>query len=141
MSGWRGRLGMGLAFVVVAIQFVPVTRSNPPERGQAPAPPEVQAILVRSCYDCHSSETRWPWYSRIAPASFLIAHDVREGRKELNLSAWEQYDARRKARKLREIAEQVETGEMPQWYYVLLHPDARLSARDRERIADWSRQP
>ena len=134
-------LGVGMLGLVTALQFVPVSRTNPPEREPAMAPPEVHMILRRSCYDCHSNETRWPWYSRIAHGSFLISRDVTEGRRELNLSTWSQYDARRKARKLREIGEQVEKGKMPQWYYVLLHPDARLSAADRQLLLEWSRQP
>jgi len=132
---------MGVFGLVTAIQFVPIDRTNPPEREPAIAPPDVHAILQRSCFDCHSNETRWPWYSRVAPASFLISRDVIEGRRELNLSIWSQYDARRKARKLREIAEQVETGKMPQWYYLLLHPRARLSESDRQLLIEWSRRP
>jgi Haem-binding domain len=138
MNGWRVCLGVGLVLLVVALQFVPTTRTNPPEREPSAAPPAVHAILVRSCYDCHSNETRWPWYSRLAPASFLIAHDVVEGRRQLNLSTWNQYDARRKRRKLREISEQVQQGKMPQWYYLLLHPDARLSVEDRQLLVDWA---
>jgi heme-binding protein len=138
---WPAVLGVGLLGLVTALQFVPVSRTNPPERERAIAPPDVRTILQRSCYDCHSNETHWPWYSRIAPASFLISRDVTEGRRELNLSTWSQYDARRKARKLREIGEQVEKGKMPQWYYVILHPDARLSAADRQLLLEWSRQP
>jgi len=134
-------LTTGFFCLLAALQFVPVNRTNPPEREPAMAPSEVHAILQRACYDCHSNETRWPWYSRIAPASFLISHDVSDGRRELNLSTWNQYDARRKARKLREIAEQVEKEKMPQWYYVLFHPQARLSASDRELLIDWSRRP
>jgi Haem-binding domain len=141
VKAWPVVLGVGLLGLVTALQFVPVSRTNPPERAPAMAPPEVHTILQRSCYDCHSNETRWPWYSRIAPGSFLISRDVTEGRRELNLSTWSQYDPRRKARKLREIGEQVEKGKMPQWYYVLLHPDARLSAADRQLLLEWSRQP
>lgn len=141
MKPWPVVLGVGLLGLVTALQFVPVSRTNPPEREPAMAPPEVHTILQRSCYDCHSNETHWPWYSRIAPVSFLISRDVSEGRRELNLSTWSRYDARRKARKLREIGEQVEKGKMPQWYYVILHPDARLSAADRQLLLEWSRRP
>lgn len=135
------RFGIGLLALLAVLQFVPTARTNPPEREPPVAPPAVHAILVRSCYDCHSNETRWPWYSRIAPASLLISRDVIEGRRELNLSTWSQYDARRKTRKLREIGEQVEQGKMPQWYYLLLHPDARLSTEDRQLLADWVKRP
>lgn len=140
MAKWIKRFAVGLIALFIVVQIVPVARVNPTERGQPPAPREVQAVLQRACYDCHSNETRWPWYSRVAPVSFLIARDVTEGRSELNFSTWSQYNERRKTRKLKEIAEQVEKGKMPQWYYVSLHPEAKLSAADRELIIKWARR-
>jgi hypothetical protein len=140
MKGWIKKAAGGLIAVFVGAQFVPLARVNPPERARPEAPTEVQAVLQRACYDCHSNETQWPWYSYVAPISFLIARDVKEGRKELNFSIWNRYEGRRKARKLREIAEQVEKGKMPQWYYVALHPSATLTAADRELILKWARQ-
>jgi hypothetical protein len=141
MKKWFGRIGLGLLVTFLVIQFIPVARTNPPERGQAPAPVEVQTLLQRACYDCHSNETKWPWYSHIAPASLLIAHDVKEGRQELNFSLWEQNNDRRKAKKLKEIAEQLEKDEMPLWYYLPLHSEATLSAAERELIIKWAKQP
>ena len=140
MTKWLKRSAVGLIAVLIVAQFVPVARVNPTERGQPAAPAEVQAILQRACYDCHSNETRWPWYSYVAPMSFLIARDVTEGRRELNFSLWSQFNERRKSRKLKEIVEQLEKGKMPQWYYVALHPDAKLSPADRELIIKWARQ-
>ena len=140
MAKWMKKFAVGLIALFIVLQFVSVARVNPTEKGQSPAPPAVQALLQRACYDCHSNETRWPWYSQIAPMSFLIASDVTEGRRELNFSTWSQYNERRKTRKLKEIAEQVEKGKMPQWYYVSLHPDAPLSAADRELITKWARR-
>ncbi len=140
MAKWMKKFAVGLIAVLMVVQFVPVARVNPTERGQPAAPNGVQALLQRACYDCHSNETQWPWYSSVAPLSFLIARDVTEGRRELNFSLWNQYNERRKARKLKEIAEQVEQGKMPQWYYVSLHPDAKLSPADRELIIKWARQ-
>jgi cytochrome c551/c552 len=140
MAKWLKKLAVGLIAVFIVVQFVPVARVNPTERGQLAAPSEVQALLQRACYDCHSNETQWPWYSQIAPMSFLIARDVTEGRREINFSTWSQYNERRKTRKLKEIAKQVEKGKMPQWYYVSLHPDAKLSAADRELIIKWAKQ-
>ena len=134
------KLGFGLIAVFIVAQFAPVARVNPTERGQPAAPADVQAILQRACYDCHSNETQWPWYSQVAPVSFLIARDVSDGRRELNFSLWSQYNERRKTRKLKEIAEQVEKGKMPQWYYVALHPDAKLSPADRDLIIKWAKQ-
>jgi hypothetical protein len=140
MAKWIKRFAVGFIAVLIVVQFVPVARVNPTEEGQPAAPSEVQALLQRACYDCHSNETRWPWYSRVAPVSFLIARDVTEGRRELNFSTWSQYNERRKSRKLKEIAKQVEQGKMPQWYYVSLHPDAKLSPADRQLIIKWARQ-
>jgi proteasome lid subunit RPN8/RPN11 len=127
-----------LLFVVV--QFVPVNRTNPPAGSEVIAPAEVLSVLRRSCYDCHSNETIWPWYSRVAPASWLIAKDVREGREAVNYSTWERYDAEERAEKQAETWEDVEEGEMPLGTYTLLHPSARLSAEDREVLRNWGLQ-
>jgi heme-binding protein len=129
-----------LAIVLLAIQLVPIDRMNPPLESDIPAPAEVKTILKRSCYDCHSNETFWPWYARVAPISWLIARDVREGRRELNFSVWNQFSGARRARKFKEIVEQVEQDKMPQWYYIVLHPDAKLSALDKETILHWAKQ-
>ena len=149
MKKWLVRVGIVLVVALVAIQFVPIEWTSPPVQSDVPmpaegavqAPMDLKAVLARSCYDCHSNETVWPWYSRIAPVSWLIAEDVKKGRVELNFSVWDQYNERRKARKLKEIAEQVEQSKMPQWYYVLLHPEAKLSAGDKEMILRWATQP
>ena len=139
MKKWLKRIALGILAMLIVAQFIPVERTNPPERSQPGAPAEVQAILRRSCYDCHSNETIWPWYSRIAPASLLMAHDVKEGRGEVNFSTWEKYDERRKTRKLKEIVDQVEKSEMPLWYYLPLHPEAKLSAAERDLIIQWAK--
>jgi hypothetical protein len=119
-------------------QVVPVDRSRPPVESEVPAPPEVRAILKRSCYDCHSHETVWPWYGYVAPVSWLLAYDVREAREELNLSAWERYSPKKQTKKREEMWEEVEHGHMPLWYYLPLHPEARLSAEDRARLRAWA---
>ena len=129
---------MGFVLILIGLQFVPVDRTNPLEHGQPAAPAEIQAILRRACYDCHSNETIWPWYSHIAPASLLLARDVKEGRREVNFSTWEKYDTRRKTRKLKEITDELEKGEMPPWYYLPLHPEAKLSAAERALLIKWA---
>jgi cytochrome c551/c552 len=126
-----------LAFLVV-VQLVPVDRTNPPVQGDVAAPPEVDRALRAACYDCHSNETVWPWYSRIAPVSWLLAHDVKEGRKELNFSTWQAYDARRRQKKLKETVETLNEGEMPPWYYAMVHPQARLADADRQALLAWA---
>jgi heme-binding protein len=137
---WIKKIAIFLVVALVAMQFIPVERSNPSDRGQPAAPPEVETILRRACYDCHSNETRWHWYARVAPISFLLARDVREGRRELNFSIWDRYEQRRKARKLKEIVKEVEAGDMPPWYYIPVHSDAKLSQGDREAIVKWAKQ-
>jgi hypothetical protein len=128
----------GLVALLALAQFVPVSRTNPPVEQEVDAPPEVRAVLERSCYDCHSHETRWPWYAWIAPVSWLLAHDVAEAREHLNFSTWGRYDAGERAENLEEIAEMVEEGEMPPWFYLPLHPDARLSPADLATVTAWT---
>ena len=139
----RGKLKRALlvlAAVVLVIQLGPVDRVNPPVETEIPAPAPVRAILRRACYDCHSNETIWPWYGHVAPVSWLLQRDVREGRREVNFSAWNRSDAARRARKWKEIADQVREGEMPPWFYTAVHPGARLSDADRQAIDAWVTQ-
>jgi hypothetical protein len=133
----------GLVFLVLilAIQFIPVETANPPIEGDIPTSPAVKAVLRRACYDCHSHETVWPWYSRIAPVSWLLVYDVREGRAELNFSTWDRYTTQQQVKKLRESWQEVSEGEMPPWYYLPAHRDARLSGEDRALLELWARTP
>ena len=129
-----------LAFCVafIAIQLVPVSRTNPPVQGDFNASPEVASVLRRACYDCHSNQTVWPWYSRLAPVSWVIAHDVNEGRAELNFSTWNQLSVDKQAKAMKESWKEVAEGEMPTWYYVALHPEARLSPDDQSVLRGWA---
>jgi hypothetical protein len=114
------------------IQVLPYGRNhlNPPSR-QEPAwnSPETRELTVRACYDCHSNETGWPWYTNVAPVSWLAQRDVEKGRRELNFS---QFD--RPSREAREAAETVRKGTMPPKYYVAVHPEANLTAAERETL-------
>jgi hypothetical protein len=127
------------AFVFLAIQLVPVSKTNPPITQDVSAPPDVEAVLRRACYDCHSNETQWPWYAHLAPASWLVTHDVNHGRKHLNFSTWDKYsdDPGTVIRKLKGITETSGNGKMPVWYYLSEHPRARLTHADREIIERW----
>ena len=141
MRNWKKRTWV-LFFVIdlfVVIQFIPVNRDNPEVTGEIEVPAEVMAILRRSCYDCHSNETVWPWYSYVAPASWLIARDVHKGREELNFSDWTSYNTKQKNHKRKECGEEVEEGEMPLWFYIPLHSEAELLPKDVEAILRWSR--
>lgn len=135
---WIRIVLLGLLVLVVGIQLVPVDRSNPPEQGVVPASPEVLAVLERSCFDCHSNQTRWPWYAYVAPVSWSIAHDVKEGRKELNFQEWSRASARKRARVARKVWEEVEEGKMPLPNYLRMHPEAKLSAADRAVLQRWA---
>jgi hypothetical protein len=127
-----------LTVALVAIQFVPVDRINPAVETEVPANADVRAVLRRACYDCHSNETVWPWYSRIAPVSWLVARDVHEGREELNFSTWNRMTSKEQIEALHESWETVEEGEMPLWFYLPIHSEARLSAQDRSVLRAWS---
>lgn len=139
MRKFLRRLALALVLVLVAIQLVPVDRTNPPVESEVDAPAEALSVLRRACYDCHSNETRWPWYARIAPVSWLVARDVREGRAELNFSTWNRLDARRRAKLAQESFEEASEGEMPPWFYLPLHPEARLSQADLAALGAWAR--
>lgn len=123
--------GMALALLLL-IQVVPYGRNhaNPPPR-QEPAwdSPQTRALAERACYDCHSNQTAWPWYTNVAPISWLAQRDVEKGRRELNFS-----DLDRGQREARKAAEEVQKGKMPQWYYVALHPAANLTASERQAL-------
>ena len=103
-------------------------------------PPEVLATLKRSCADCHSEATRYPWYSYVFPASWLIQSDVTSGREHLNFSIWDQYSSIRRQRRLSEIANQVQDGGMPLFQYTLIHRDAKLSPADVNAIFEWTQK-
>lgn len=120
----------GVGAALLGIQLVPVDCTNPPVLSSFPASAQAQAILRRACYDCHSNETTWPWYSRVAPVSWFIARHVRQGRAKLNYSTWDQYAAADKAKKLAKTAKELQKGKMPLRSYVLLHRNAALSAQD-----------
>lgn len=100
-------------------------------------PAEVSKILKTSCYDCHSNETYYPWYSNISPVSFLVVRDIEEGRKHLNFSNWESLSKLEKADMLDEINVEVSLGDMPMYIYTLIHRNAVLSEEDQETISTW----
>ncbi len=105
---------------------------------RARVPPPVLSLLRRACFDCHSNETRWPWYAFVPPASWLVAHDVKEGRGQLNLSRWGEYNPFDRADLLDEMCELVSAGEMPLWQYRLLHDEARLTDAERTALCEWT---
>lgn len=134
---WSKVGGALLVAAAVGIQFVPVDRSNPPVERVIDAPADVDSVLRRACWDCHSNRTDWPWYARVAPASWYVADDVHDGREHVNFTEWPEDPA--EARDLiGEIGDQVESGAMPPGEYLLLHPEARLDSAARQLLIDWS---
>ena len=141
---WLKRILLALAVVFLLAQAYRPPRTNPPVepkntlQAAMAVPPAVDAILERSCNDCHSNRTVWPWYSNVAPASWFLVDHVREAREELNFSEFASYSARRKGRKFDEICHEVKDGEMPLTEYVVLHPSAKLSDEDKRTLCAWA---
>jgi hypothetical protein len=129
---------------LVALQFIRPAKTNPASEPalalqvHATVPAEVNAIFERACRDCHSNQTDWPWYSHIAPASWLVADDVRIGRQQLNLSEWGKYNARQAENKLDEICGVVQAGSMPPKTYLVTHPQAKLRETEIKAICTWT---
>ncbi len=136
----KRRISYTAIFVVlVAIQLVPVDRTNPTSTESLPFPQEVSKILRGSCFDCHSNETKWPWYSYVAPASWMIAHHVDEGREELNFSKWSEMREEKRPELKHQIWEEIAEHKMPLRGYLYLHSDAKLSSAEMETLRTWSR--
>ena len=138
------RILLGLLVLFIGIQFIRPDQSNPvadPSLSLAAvsAPDaRVKEILQRSCYDCHSNESRWPWYSQVAPISWTVAHDVEEGREHLNFSTWGQYPPDERIHLLEEICEEIEKGKMPMGNYLLMHPEADLTDEETILLCQWT---
>jgi len=128
-----------LLIVVIGIQLYPVDRTNPPVQSDFSGPEEVKEVLTVACYDCHSNETQWPWYSYVAPISWFVADHVEEGRAEFNLSEWDAIDEMRQQKIRREMWEEVEEGEMPLPPYLFLHSEAKLSAAQKKVLKEWAK--
>lgn len=137
----RRRTGIALvaagAASLIAAQTVPVAIVNSPSRGELTAPANVEAILNRMCADCHSNHVRWPWYAKIAPVSWMVAHDVDLGRKEINFSEWGTYYPATRRRKLQWMERSLREEKMPPWSYRLMHSHARLGDSDRAQLMRW----
>ena len=127
--------------IVLAMLLYPMPLTNPPIEEEVLAPDAVRTVLERSCYDCHSNETRWPWYAHVPPIKFFVVHDVEEGRRHMNFSTWNKFGAKKRDKRLREIMEEVDEAEMPLPSYLRLHPDSKLSELDKELLRIWSEGP
>jgi hypothetical protein len=136
----------GAALAMATLQLTNPARTNPPiqpgrQLTDAAGPPsDMMRVLRAACYDCHSQETQWPWYSRVAPVSWLVVDHVNEGRRHLNFSDWPNDDPRRAAKYWNRVADQISSGDMPLPSYARIHSPARLTAEQRTALAAWAEQ-
>ena len=138
--------GIGVAVVILGIiQLIRPAHSNLPItagetiHARLPVDSVVDAALIRSCNDCHSNLTVWPWYTNVAPASWLIVSDVRRGRGELNFSEWGTYTLNKQQKLLKETCAEVSERKMPAAAYTLLHPSAKFTDADIAAVCAWTR--
>ena len=135
---------IGLVVLFLAIQFARPARTNPAiDEAQTifartQMTPPVAAILNRSCADCHSNKTVWPWYTNVAPVSWFIVNHVNEARPRLNLSEWGKLDRDRQSKKLQQICDEVSDGGMPLSTYTPLHPGSKPTPADVKALCDWT---
>jgi hypothetical protein len=140
------KIVFALLGIFVLIQFVQPRRTNPPVvpsralEAHVPIPPQVLSILKRACGDCHSSETVWPWYSHVAPVSWLVIDDVNVGRSHINIQDWDaQVNPQEAAEHIGLICKEVQEKQMPPLSYRIVHKVSRLSAEDVNQICSWSK--
>ncbi|MDE3740719.1 heme-binding domain-containing protein [Maribacter polysaccharolyticus] len=140
------KIAVILLLVLVAMQFYRPVKNSSQENhvaqfiAETNPSKEVQGVLQNACYDCHSNNTDYPWYSMIAPVSYWLADHVEEGKEELNFSAWESYSDKRKSHKLEEVVEVIEAGEMPLKSYTWVHSEAILTKAQKEAVMAWANQ-
>lgn len=136
----------GLAVLILLLQLIPGDTNAGSIHGPdhianvVPVPPDVEQVLKRSCYDCHSNQTVYPWYSRIQPVRLWLDDHVKEGKAELNFSAFAAYSLKRQLHKLDEVVEVIDEHEMPLSSYTLAHRDAILDEAQKARLTEWARQ-
>jgi hypothetical protein len=139
-----------IIFIILIIGLIVIQFVNKPDKTtssevspahitkQLNVPADVENILKRSCYDCHSNHTKWPWYSSVAPVSWLVADDVESGRKKMNFSDWTKLSESKREARLNDICEEIKADEMPLPKYLVLHSDAKLSQGDKDILCRWA---
>ena len=148
MKGWMKTILkwtiISLGVLFLGAQLFRPERTNPESNpknsvlSDTTIPPSILSAFKRSCFDCHSNETQWPWYSAVTPVNYLVAKDVVSGRRHLNFSEWGNYKPGRKLSMFDEIYDQVSHNEMPLPRYLPLHPHAKLTDQEKKAIMDWS---
>lgn len=137
------KIAIGFMSLLVIIQFFRIDKTNPKvviENDfifQTNPPEQIQTILKTSCYDCHSNESKYPWYTDIAPVSWWVKHHINEAREELNFSDWTSYPLKKQKHKLEEVYEEVDEGEMPLLSYLIVHKEAKLTTEQKNELITW----
>ncbi len=132
-----------LLILLILIQFIRVDQTNPESNSEsnyfvvASVPTQVQGIMQESCFDCHSNQTVYPWYSKVAPASWFLNQHIREGRKKINFSEWDSYSLEDQTDIHSECIEVIQENEMPLKSYTLIHSKARLSDEEKDALIQW----
>lgn len=139
-------LAIVIVVAVIALQFFRIDKVNPlvvqAETLEATTviPPDIGLIIGRSCNDCHSNQTIYPWYSNLQPMAWMLKNHIDDGRRKLNFSVWNTYTAQKRSKRLDDICEQLESREMPLPSYLWIHRDAVLSDSDAKALCDWAQQ-
>lgn len=135
-----------LVVFIIIIQFIPneLPESSFDETKDLlyleQVPENIRVILKTSCYDCHSNQTEYPWYSHVAPVSWLVIKDIRNGREKVNLSEWSNLKRRTKIKVLSNISDEIKSGEMPLPVYLIMHRDAKLDEQQQKELIEWTDQ-
>ena len=144
MKKFFRRAGIGLLFLLLAAQFWRPARNKAAAPGpndinvKHPVPAKVQALLRRACYDCHSNNTHYPWYAEVQPMRWWLDGHINEGKRRLDFSEFGSYTAKRAAKKLEEVDDEVTDRRMPQKSYTWVHPEARLTPDEIKLLANWA---
>ncbi|OFY87122.1 MAG: cytochrome C [Bacteroidetes bacterium RIFCSPLOWO2_12_FULL_35_15] len=135
----KRKISYVLLAILILIQFIRPSENTGKTIGEnsVVTTAEVNEILQKSCFDCHSNNTEYPWYCNIQPIGWWTAHHVNEGKEELNFSEFNSYTLKRKLKKLKEIKEQLDENEMPLSSYTFIHSDAKLSSNDKNLLLKW----
>lgn len=139
---WLRPIGIVGLLALVVIQFIPLKRNQQVYESvlafeqETQVSPKLSSILKANCYDCHSNQTQYPWYSAVAPINFWLDEHVQDGKKHFNLSQWSEYSIKRKDHKLEELIEEVEEAEMPLPSYTWVH--GSLTEIERQTLLDWA---
>lgn len=132
-----------IVLVLIGIQFITIDKNNPPVEMEkdflniTSPPSDLGNIIKSACYDCHSNHTKYPWYSDVAPASWLIREHINNGRNHLNFSIWPDYKEAKRAHKIDECIDMIRSGEMPMKGYVMLHEEAEISHENKMQLIAW----